>query len=306
MPVVTKRPMIQFSKGHVYEPSMFPRNGVRWVEDKFDGLRGGIAIMGQYDMKMVRNIAFTLTGIEIPNAQAIVDELVDSGKFEMMFLDGEFRAESFADSQSIVKTLGPHPKAGELRFHVFDMMPLDDWLERRKNLKLKLRKSMLDFRMNDCDLKLTIPVQHAVVKSHAEVEAVMKEAVSRGLEGVMVKDPEAYYAFCKSNDWLKYKPVKEADFEIIGATEGRGKDSGSLGALEIVGEAEGQQIKCEVGTGFKARDREQLWKDYLAHNLIGRTVQCEYQEITEPRGNKTKFKALRFPSFQRMRDDKAL
>lgn len=43
-----------------------------------------------------------------------------------------------------------------------------------------------------------------------------------------------------------------------------------------------------------------------SHNLIGRMIQLTYQEITEPKGNKTKFKALRFPSFQRMRDDKEL
>lgn len=305
MPVVTKRPMIQFAKGHVYEPSMFPAKGVRWVEDKLDGLRGGIAIMGMYDMP-VRNVAFTLTGIEIPNAQVIVDELVDTQKFGGMFLDGEFRAGSFSDSQSIVKTLAPHPKANELRFYAFDMMPLDDWLGRRKNMKLKERKFQLDGRIVTSGLKLTIPVRHAVAKSHEEVEFLLDAAVNRGLEGVMVKDPEACYAFCKSNDWLKYKPVHEADFEIIGATEGRGKDAGTLGALEITGEAEGQQIRCEVGTGFLARDRETLWKDYLNHNLIGRMVQVEYQEITEPKGNKTKFKALRFPSFQRMRDDKEL
>ena len=60
-PVVERRKKIQFSKGNVYEGKPF--NEERWVEDKLDGLRGGIIFDGG------SGSAVTLTGLPVPNAQ---------------------------------------------------------------------------------------------------------------------------------------------------------------------------------------------------------------------------------------------
>src|SRR5271157_5070738 len=93
--VVTKRKKIQFSKGNVYEGKPF--SGCRWVEDKFDGLRGGVMFEGN------TGSAVTLTGLPIPNAQHIIDELEASGNFRGMMLDGELKSINWNESSSIVK-----------------------------------------------------------------------------------------------------------------------------------------------------------------------------------------------------------
>src|SRR4051812_19772720 len=94
--VVERRKKIQFSKGNVYEGKPF--NEERWVEDKLDGLRGGII----FDVEG-NGTAVTLTGLPIPNAQHIVDEIATSGQFVGMMLDGEFKGRDWNESQSIVK-----------------------------------------------------------------------------------------------------------------------------------------------------------------------------------------------------------
>src|SRR4051812_11846719 len=93
VPVVERRKPIQVQLAKVYEPGMkLPK--VVYVEPKFDGLRGIIDV----DL----GVAYTRTGLPIPNAAKIILELQKSGEFREMVLDGEFLADDWNLSQSIV------------------------------------------------------------------------------------------------------------------------------------------------------------------------------------------------------------
>jgi len=288
-PVVERRKKIQFSKGNVYEGKPF--NEERWVEDKLDGLRGGVIFDGG------SGSAVTLTGLPIPNAQHIVDEFAASGQFDGMMIDGEFKGRDWNESQSIVKKQSPHPDALNLKYYVFDIMPTETWESMKGSLPLNLRKQDLEKRLTRSILPHVVYVDHKSIFSDTQVIPARNEAVARGLEGIMLKVPTAPYAFKKNNDWLKCKPIKEDDFEITGATEGRGKNEKMLGALAITAKIGNVQIVSEVGTGFDDLTRKRLWADFLNGKLLGRLVQVEYQEVTEDN-------SLRFPSFMRVRDDK--
>lgn len=285
--VVERRKKIQFSKGNVYEGKPF--EGLRWVEDKLDGLRGGIIFKGNV------GTAVTLTGLPIPNAQHIVDEFSASGQFDDQMIDGEFKGKDWNESQSIVKKQSKHPDALNLKFHVFDTMPTHVWEAASGSLPLTLRKQDLEKRLCRSILPHVVLVPHRTIVSDAQVIPARNEANARGLEGIMIKVPTAPYAFKKNNDWLKCKPVNEDDFTIEGATVGRGKNADMLGALALVGFVGSTLVRSEVGTGFDDLTRKQLWADYLNGKLIGRIVQVEYQEVTEDN-------SLRFPSFMRTRD----
>jgi ATP-dependent DNA ligase len=286
-PVVERRKKIQFAKGNVYEGKPF--GAARYVEDKLDGLRGGIIFDGDSAS------AVTLTGLPIPNAQHVIDEMAASGQFDDMMIDGEFKGRDWNESQSIVKTQKPHPDADNLKFYAFDCMPTEQWESKALTLPLAKRKANLKARLNLSILPHVVYVNHKLIHSSEQVIPARNEAVARGLEGIMLKDPDAPYAFKKNNYWLKCKPINEADFFITGAFVGRGKNANMLGALQIMNEKLG--VECEVGTGFDDLTRKQLWADYLNGRLMGRIVQVEYQEVTEDN-------ALRFPAFMRMRDDK--
>jgi len=301
--VVTKRKKIQFSKGCVYEGKPF--SGCRWVEDKFDGLRGGIMFEGN------TGSAVTLTGLPIPNAQHIIDELASNGNFRGMMLDGELKSTNWNESSSIVKTQSPHPHALDLQFYVFDLIPLGIWERKDTTCVLQERKMELRRRMEyDQRVKAhrEMPhvkyVDHISVKEndHAMLLTLRNEAISRGLEGIMIKDPSAVYAYRKTNDWLKWKPVNEDDFVITGAKEGLGKHAGRLGALNVVGMKDITSRKnlidyaFEVGGGYTDLERQELWSDFLNGRVLGRILQAEFEIAADI--------PVRNPVFIRMRDDK--
>jgi DNA ligase-1 len=288
-PVVVRRKPIQVQLAKVYEGGGFIKP--MWAEPKLDGLRGVLIVDGD------EGKALTRTGMDVPNANHILEELLDSGEFQGMVLDVEFLATNWNDSQSIVKTQSVHPLAETLKAHAFDLLSVSEWKLSQCYRALELRKFDLMRRLDNFEFEKTVYVDHKIVSTEADAKQHMSEMVKAGYEGIMLKDPDGNYVFKKTNLWLKYKPFFEADFTIEGAVEGRGKHEGKLGALKIVGFVNDRLIKSEVGTGFDDDQRKTLWHDYESERLLGRIVEVEYQEITEDG-------KLRFPAFRRVRDDK--
>jgi DNA ligase-1 len=290
-PVVERRKPIQVQLAKVYEGQ--PLEGLYIAEPKYDGLRGVIVFKG------CKGEALTRTGLPIPNAKHVIEELAKTGNFFNTVLDGEFLADDWNLSQSIVKTQEPHPEAEKLKFYVFDIIPLECWVAKKPTQPLWFRKEELERRVGK--FKFTLNVPHHCCSTPQDVLRMRDIHVQEGFEGIMLKDLDAPYAFKKSLSWLKVKPIHEGDFIVIGAVEGRGKHKGKLGALKLVGTVQwkGKDVKVEseVGTGFNDPQREELWADFKANKLIGRIVEVEYQEVTEDG-------ALRFPAFKRVRDDK--
>jgi len=292
-PVVKRRKPIQVQLAKVYEGQSL--EGAYIAEPKYDGLRGVIVFKG------CKGEALTRTGLPIPNAKHVIDELAKTGNFFNQVLDGEFLADDWNLSQSIVKTQEPHPEAEKLKFYVFDIIPLESWVAKAETHPLWFRKEELERRVGKFKFTLNTP-STPMCRTPEEISKTLVAYTTVGFEGIMLKDLDAPYQYKKSATWLKVKPIHEADFFITGATEGRGKHKGKLGALFIMNEElalpNGETgVECEVGTGFSDAQREELWADFKADKLIGRCVEVEYQEVTEDG-------ALRFPAFKRMRDDK--
>ena len=282
--IAKRRKPVQCSLAKVFEGTELPF-AETWAEKKYDGLRGIIDVTA--------GTAVTRTGMDIPNADLIIAELQRCGQFGNMVLDGELLANDWNLSQSIVKTQTLHPERHQLRFHVFDMVSQAEWDAKHSFAALRVRNEMLAWRHGRSALELTILTEHTVLHSMQELNDVLKAHVAAGYEGIMLKDANARYAFKKSGVWLKKKPIKEDDFTIIEAYEGKGRLVGMLGGFVIkLG-----TIVSEVGTGFTDDQRVALWCDWKNGELIGRICEVHYQELTVD--NK-----LRFPSFYRMRDDK--
>lgn len=107
-------------------------------------------------------------------------------------------------------------------------------------------------------------------------------AKKRGWEGFVVK--AAPYT-----DWYKIKPIRTADVIVTGWHEGKGRNSGRLGALSV-GLFDGTPVGKISGFSDDQRDE-------ISPRDIGRVVEVEYDSLTS--GGK-----LRFAQFLRFRDDK--
>lgn len=116
--------------------------------------------------------------------------------------------------------------------------------------------------------------RNVFVDSDAEVEAYIERYVGQGFEGVMLKK-DVPYIFGRSNDLLKYKRFKDAEYEIAGFEEGKGNMAGHAATVVCV---DSRGVKFKAGV---AGDRE--YTKYLLDNpdeFIGRKCTVKYQELT--------------------------
>src|SRR4029079_10236189 len=97
---------------------------------------------------------------------------------------------------------------------------------------------------------------------HLEEDGHPLEALctSLGLEGLVAKKSRSPYREGpeRSDDWTKIKRPREADFAIVGYTEGNAGRK-SFGALEVASYVDGKYVlRSRVGSGFDERTIRKL------------------------------------------------
>jgi ATP-dependent DNA ligase len=124
--------------------------------------------------------------------------------------------------------------------------------------------------------------------------------VSRGYEGIMLRDPdEVHYNYKRSDILLKYKNFIEADFEIVEVQYGtEGKVLNRVNRFEIKGTYDGYNITAGVGSGLN--DKKRAYYEILDKKgeLVGQLVEIKFQNLTD---DKT---SLRFPRIKKLKLDR--
>jgi len=124
------------------------------------------------------------------------------------------------------------------------------------------------------------------IKSKDDLKRFLDEVEQKGGEGVVVRDPNTPYIGKRTSKALKVKRFHDAECEIVGYTEGRGKYRGKVGAI-VCALQDGTHFK--IGSGLSKAFRENPPK-------IGTIITFKYKEFTK-KGKP------RFPIFLRVRDD---
>jgi len=118
-----------------------------------------------------------------------------------------------------------------------------------------------------------------MTKDPEEIERFMMEAIERGCEGLVVKDPNSVYrAGAREWSWIKLKReyrsemTDTVDLVIVGAFHGRGKRAGVYGAYLLAAydpDSDTFKTVCKVGTGFTDEDlrnfHEMLQQYVISH-----------------------------------------
>lgn len=309
-----------------------------FCEPKYDGIR---AVFIPRDDGTV--IALSREGKPINNVEHICAAIAKADANKIV-LDGELFVRDFHTTQSITSTQTPHPEALSLVFYAFDAIPIDEWDAQEGKIPLYQRKQILAAVVDEINgivrpaknptervIQLSEEDEPIVARelsperssnvseidessfivrfvpcrligSNASSEALFRKAVASGFEGIILKEHDCPYIFKRSKRWMKVKPTADADLPIIDAIEGEERLVGSLGALVLQGTVmfnnRPHKVTTKVGTGFTDVQRKELWEAHQRGELIGRIVQVSYQE-PDIDG------ALRFPSFERLRDDRA-
>ncbi len=260
------------------------------AEPKLDGVRVLCTVVDR-SVKF-----FSRSGKEFTTFEHLKEPILEAAtqagwRSENFVLDGEVVSGSFNKTVSEVRK--KDVQATDAEFHAFDLISLNTLSEGESKRPYTERRALLEGFVNKAvkggPIKI---VPRYLVSSVSEIDALYESVRARGLEGLIIKTPDANYVTKRSHAWLKIKNEESVDVRIVGYEEGTGKYAGMLGAL-IVDHA---GVRVNVGTGFSDSQRESFWADRQL--LIGRLCEVEYHEIT-PDGS------LRHPRFRRFRDSLA-
>lgn len=123
------------------------------------------------------------------------------------------------------------------------------------------------------------------------------QLVKAGIEGVILKDiATPYLPGKRSKGWLKVKSAKTFDVIITGYTEGQGKYTGQIGAIEF--SAYGPDGLTYVGRCSGMTDAER--KKFTDDRPIGTVIEIKANEMV----GSGEYRTPRHPQYQHIRIDK--
>jgi len=211
----------------------------------------------------------------IPLVAAQLDKWLPEG----MVLDGELYIHGLSCQRitSLAKSSDPSgksykPESAGLIYHVYDMPTYncDDtlmWRE-RNGLLLSFAESLTSD--NVC------LVETILVKNDAEVVAFEDMALSEHYEGLVVRTLSGRYIWgYRSNDLLKLKVFEDAEFTVLGGTDGVGKAKGTVVFIckndltDAIFDCTMKGVLAERSRFY--REREQYMGKQLTVRFFGRT-----------------------------------
>lgn len=274
--------------------------GKKLIEGKLDGVRVLTIVKPNGEVQQ-----FSRNGKELFNFEKVKLQFQNIAHrlSQTYVFDGEIMSASFQDLMTQV-----HRKtdvdASDAILYLFDMLPLSAFEAGVYKKPQKERtKELVNWFENETDnqlLNVKIVAQEEVNLDTSSGKLRFKEinaaALQAGLEGIMLKDPDAPYELKRSVAWLKIKPFIEVSLTITSVEEGTGKNEGRLGAFVCNGVDDGKQIQVNVGSGFTDLQRVEYWGN--RDIIVGDIVEVRADAITQ---NQDGTYSLRFPRFLRFR-----
>ena len=273
------------------------------------------------------------------NTELIVEAVKKAG-LRSVVLDGEFGIpEDFTLTNAVTRTQKIHPARKNMKYFMFDAMPLNEWLAANGVTRIEERKVLVASLVAQINDPLVLGTVSILCNNADELRAAFATFVEQGFEGVVMKRVGSFYKFTgkkTGTDWLKWKPIEEADVVVTGAERGDvdGWAYNTCGKLIFKGyvEFDGSlyYVEGNVGSGLTQKQRDEYWQECKAFansaglvlvntsqfRLTERVIEIEYQEpcavldqsgreVIEYNAAGERIWSLRFPIFKRARPDKS-
>jgi DNA ligase 1 len=256
-----------------------------FIQPKLDGVRCLI----QYDNGVVT--AYSRTGKVWKNIEHITLNLYEFfNKHPNVVLDGELYNHDFRDDFeqiiSMVRKTKPTPEArvisrDNVQFHCYDFV--------NKKMKFYTRHLWLNRNLKEsyCVKRLTT----YSIESNVTAKIAHTQNLRDGYEGSIVRLDTPYQ--CKrSHSLRKFKDFSDAEANIVGYEEGKGKRTGTLGKF-IMQDDDGNQFGCPPGKGHNYKDLAIMLTNI--HEYMGQRATFTYFE-------RTKAGSYRHPLFKCIRN----
>lgn len=187
--------------------------------------------------------------------------------------DGELYCHGMSLQQihSIVsRTKNIHPEAEKIQLHLFDIItPEPQFIRIEKLQRLdNFNKTFIKI----VDTNLCVSTMESLYDEY-------RNTLSRGYEGIVIRERLRPYIRKRSRFVMKFKPKKSDIYTIIGINEAisqYGTPKGQIGAF-VCTDPEGNQFSVSAGN-LTHQERRDLWKS--REELIGKKLLVEYQTLT--------------------------
>jgi ATP-dependent DNA ligase len=130
----------------------------------------------------------------------------------------------------------------------------------------------------------------------------IEKCFAAGFEGAILKRRDSRYVYGqRMKSWLKIKRMATADFFIIGSKDGKGRNEGKVGSLQLAYcGADGKPVYVADARGF-----DDATCDMLTDPATGKVKEEYIGKVVEIMGQgRTKNERIRHPHFIRWRPDK--
>ena len=250
-----------------------------FMQPKLDGVRCLIQYekTGPNFMDKGKVVAYSRNDKEWKNINHILEELKPFfHKHPNVVLDGELYNHDFRDDFeqiiSMVRKTKPTDEArvkshDNVQFHCYDIV--------NKKMKFSTRDKWIADNLQESYCIVTVPT----VQMTSEAGARLTHAVNlkAGYEGSIVRLDTPYQ--CKrSHSLRKFKDFSDAEANIVGYEEGKGKRTGTLGKF-IMQDDDGNQFGCPPGKGHNYKDLANMLADI--HKYMGQRATFTYFERTK-------------------------
>lgn len=169
-----------------------------------------------------------------------------------------------------------------LELYVYDIVDVNKTFKERLQILNRIQQDLnLSFiperDWDENDLKIQI-VPHVLISGWDNMKKLHDEWVSEGWEGVVIRDPNVTYKpGGRGNQMLKIKNYIDAEYKIIGLTEGLREEDMCF----LMETPEGQQFNCKP-MGDRAQKK---WYREHIDELIGKMATIKYFEMSGKEGS---------------------
>jgi len=239
------------------------------AQPKLDGIRV------RYEPRWGKLI--TRNNMEIECVDHILQAIKDQG-LEKQEFDGELycHGECFDDINRLVRGKTTEKEHLQLEFHIFDKMTYATMIERTRILRSLNLKAPLFF------------VDTRMILTQKGIKKYYDLCLKRGYEGIMLRWPNAYYAWGRTQNLRRMKPDYDTEAILVGFNKTSTRYASTFGSL-ILELPNGIQFNC---AGLTDAQRQRIHAD----QPLGAVVTFEHSGFT-------KHGKPRFPRFKGLRVD---
>lgn len=185
---------------------------------------------------------------------------------------------SLRETASIVRSV--NKKVESLDVYVIDWVTDDDlrqqtpFHQRYQRILEWAKKNQTNFASGSCvNIRVHTDIQK-LVHTTEELESFYSDAVKRGEEGIIIRDPNSAYTQSRSNSMLKWKRMEDDEGLIVDVDLNH--NSATLEAFVL----EWNGSRFRISSGLNARSRTEYYTQ--RKRLIGQYMKFTYQDVSRP------------------------